>query len=84
MPGSARKNAESTIMQTATVAKEFARNNIRIREEIPEEILIDQGTNFVNDIFKNVCKLSKINEIQTSVYHLESNRALKRSHRTFT
>lgn len=71
-------------MQTATVAKEFARNNIRIREEIPEEILTDQGTNFVNDIFKNVCKLSKINEIQISVYHLESNRALKQSHRTLT
>lgn len=71
-------------MQTATVAKEFAKNNIRIREEIPEEILIDQGTNFVNDIFKNVCKLSKINEIKTPVYHLESNRALKQSHRTLT
>lgn len=48
-------------MQTATAAKEFAKNNIRVREEILEEILTDQGTNFVNDIFKNVCKLLKIN-----------------------
>lgn len=71
-------------MQTATVAKEFAKNNIRIWEEIPEEILTDQGTTFVNDIFKNVCKLLEINEIQTLVYHLESNKALKRSHRTLT
>lgn len=69
-------------MHTTTVAKEFAKNNIRIREEIPEEILADQGTNFVNDVFKNVCKLLQINEIQTLVYHLENNRALKRSHRT--
>lgn len=31
----------------------------------------------------NVCKLLRINKIQTTVYHPESNGALERSHRTF-
>lgn len=80
-----KKNAEST--KISCKPRRLQRNSLKIileREEIPEEIFTDQGTNFVNDVFKNVCKLSKINEIQTSVYHLESNRALKQSHRTLT
>jgi len=34
---------------------------------IPEEILTDQGINFTNDMFKIVCKLLKINEVQTTI-----------------
>ena len=32
---------------------------------IPEKILTDQGTNFTSELFKNVCKLLKIEKIQT-------------------
>jgi len=64
-----------------TVAKEFV-TKIVLEYEVPEKILSDQGTNFMSEIFKNTCKLLKIEKIRTSAYHPESNRALERSHRT--
>ncbi|KMQ90281.1 enzymatic polyprotein endonuclease reverse, partial [Lasius niger] len=36
----------------------------------------------MSEIFKNTCKLLKIEKIKTTAYHLESNGALERSHRT--
>ena len=44
--------------------------------------MTDQGTNFLSEVFKNVCKLLKINKIQITAYHPQSNGALERSHRT--
>jgi len=44
--------------------------------------LTDQGTNFLGEIFKNVCKLLRITKIQTTAYHPKSNGVLERSHRT--
>ena len=64
-----------------TVSKEFV-TKIVLEHGIPEKILTDQGTNFLSEIFKNTCKLLKINKIQTTAYHPESNGALERSHRT--
>jgi len=55
---------------------------IVLEHGIPEKILTDQGTNFLSEIFKNTCKLLKIDKIQTTAYHSESNGALERSHRT--
>jgi len=49
-----------------------------------ETVLTDQGTNFLREIFKNVCKLFRITKIQTTAYHPENNGALERSYRTFT
>jgi len=42
----------------------------------------DQGTNFLSEVFKNVCKLLKITKVQTTAYYPQSNGALERSHRT--
>ncbi|KAM0729433.1 Retrovirus-related Pol polyprotein from transposon 297 [Formica fusca] len=67
--------------EAATIAKEFA-TKIIFEHGIPEKILTDQGTNFLSEIFKNTCKLLKIEKIQTTAYHPESNGALERSHRT--
>lgn len=64
-----------------TVAKEFT-TKIILEYGIPEKVLTDQGTNFMSDIFKNVCKFLKIEKIQTTAYHPQSNGALERSHRT--
>ncbi|KAM0735103.1 Retrovirus-related Pol polyprotein from transposon 17.6 [Formica fusca] len=61
--------------------KEFV-TKIVLEHGIPEKILTDQGTNFLSEIFKNTCKLLKLNKIQTTAYHPESNGALERSHRT--
>jgi len=69
--------------EAATVAREFT-IKIVLEYGIPEEVLTDQGTNFVSEMFKNVCKLLKINKVQTTAYHPESNGALERSHRTLT
>jgi len=64
-----------------TISKEFV-TKIILEHGIPEKILTDQGTNFLSEIFKNTCKLLKINKIQTTAYHPESNGALEKSHRT--
>ncbi|KAM0730356.1 Retrovirus-related Pol polyprotein from transposon 412 [Formica fusca] len=64
-----------------TVSKEFV-TKIVLEHGIPEKILTDQDTNFLSEIFKNTCKLLKINKIQTTAYYPESNGALERSHRT--
>ena len=47
---------------------------------IPQVILTDQGSNFLNDLFANVCKL-RIKRIKTTSYHPQSNGALERTHR---
>ena len=67
--------------EAATVARAFV-TKIVLEHGIPETILTDQGTNFTSEMFKNVCKLLKIEKIQTTAYHPETNRALERSHRT--
>lgn len=64
-----------------TVAKEFV-TKIICRYGILEIILTNQRTNFVSKIFKNTCKLLKINIIQTTAYHPQNNGALERLHRT--
>jgi len=67
--------------EAATIAKEFV-TKIIFEHGIPGKVLTDQGTNFLSEIFKNTCKLLKIEKIQTTAYHPESNGALERSHRT--
>ncbi|KMQ93548.1 enzymatic polyprotein endonuclease reverse [Lasius niger] len=64
-----------------TISKEFV-TKIILEYGIPEKVLTDQGTNFMSDIFKNTCKILKIEKIQITAYHPESNGALERSHRT--
>ena len=67
--------------EASTIAKTFV-IKIIIEHGIPEKILTDQGTNFISEVFKNVCKLLKIEKIQITAYHPENNNALERSHRT--
>lgn len=64
-----------------TVARIFY-DEIISRYRIPEILLTDQGANFTSDVFKRVCKLLKINKIQTTAYRPQSNGALERSHRS--
>jgi len=48
--------------QEVTVAKEFI-TKIICEHSISETVLTDQGTNFLSEIFKNVCKLFRITKI---------------------
>jgi hypothetical protein len=68
--------------QTAEkVAEAFVKNVILIYG-IPNEIVTDQGTNFMSDVFKRICKLFKIEKIFTTAYHPESNGPLERTRKT--
>jgi hypothetical protein len=49
---------------------------------IPTIILTDQGMNFCSDVFRRLCILLKIEKVQTTAYHPESNGALERAHAT--
>lgn len=49
---------------------------------LPSIIVTDQGRNFISNLFKQVCKLLKIEKLNCTAYHPQSNGALERSHRT--
>jgi len=63
-----------------TVAKAFVLN-IVLKFGAPGQILTDQGSNFLSDLFKNVCRLLRIKKVQTTAFRPESNGSLERSHR---
>ena len=63
-----------------TVAKHFVYELI-LRYGIPNEILTDQGTQFMGQVFQNCCKLLKIRKLNSSAYHPETNGSLERSHK---
>jgi transposase-like protein len=45
-----------------TVAKAFV-EEILLKFGIPQAVLTDQGSNFMSEVFANVCKLLKIKKI---------------------
>ncbi|KAL4100898.1 hypothetical protein QTP88_020923 [Uroleucon formosanum] len=49
---------------------------------IPTSILTDCGTNFLSDVFKNMCKLLDIEKSKTTPWHPQTNGYLERSHKT--
>lgn len=69
--------------EAITISKVFVENFI-CKFGSPDFILTDQGTNFMSDVFKEMCKLLKIKKLQTTAYHPQTNGALERSHRTLT
>ena len=46
-----------------------------------QTLLIDQGSNFLSELFANVCKLLRVKRIKTSSYRPQTNGALERTHR---
>lgn len=67
--------------EASTVAKEYV-TKIICKFGVTESLLTDQGTNFMSNVFTEVCKSLKIHKIHTTAYHPQSNGALERSHRT--
>ena len=57
-------------------------NRVFLLYGIPKVILTDQGSNFMSDVFKRICKLFQIEKLNTVAYHPESNGTLERTHRT--
>lgn len=68
--------------QEANTISRIFYDEIISRYRIPEILLTDQGANFTSEVFKRVCKLLKIEKIQTTAYRPQSNGALERSHRS--
>lgn len=48
-------------------------NEIIFRYGTPVTLLLDNGSNFVSNLMKNVCKLLGINKIETCVYRPQAN-----------
>jgi hypothetical protein len=61
------------------VAKAFV-EEVVLKFGIPQNILTDQGSNFMSDIFINVYKLLKIKKVKCTAYHPQSNGVLERTH----
>ena len=61
-----------------TLARIFV-EQIILKIGIPQILLTDQGSNFLSDLFANVCKLLRIKRIKTSPYNPQTDGALERT-----
>lgn len=64
-----------------TIAKVFV-EEIVCRHGTPEKLLSDNGTNFTSELLTEACKLLRIDKIETTAYHPQSNGVVERSHQT--
>jgi hypothetical protein len=51
---------------------------------IPNSIVTDQGSQFMGDIIKRLCKLHRVRKLNTTAFRPESNGSLERAHKTVT
>lgn len=63
------------------ISKNFV-THIICRHGCPETLTADQGSNFMSNLFSEVCKLLKIDNIHTTAYHPEANGVVERHHHT--
>jgi hypothetical protein len=63
-----------------TVAKAVV-DEIFLTFRIPQTVLTEQGSNFMSEVFANVCILLKIKRIKCTAYHPQTNGSLKKTHR---
>jgi hypothetical protein len=49
---------------------------------IPQDIVTDQGSQFMGDIFTRLCKVLKLKKLNTTAYRPQSNAALERAHKS--
>ena len=70
-----------TDQEAPTVARAFL-NEFVSRYGVPYVIHIDQGTNFESNLFKEICKLLKIEKTPTSPYHPQCDGQVERMNRT--
>ena len=55
-----------------TIAKLFT-EEIMCRHGIPEELLSDQGANFLSNLIQELCKILGMRKLNTSSYHPQTN-----------
>ena len=67
--------------EASTVARALV-NAVIVRYGTPLSILSDQGTNFESQLFKELCKVLRIDKVRTSPYRASTNGMIERFHRT--
>lgn len=66
--------------KTITVAKSFV-NNFILRFGIPKVIATDRGTEFISKTMEEVCKLLKIEKLNSTAYHHQTVGSLENAHK---
>lgn len=74
--------AVPVVDHTAEVIAKAMVENIILRFGIPQVIVSDLGTEFVNDVMNKMFKMLGIKHNRTTAYHPQSNGVLERSHST--
>nr|XP_040058772.1 uncharacterized protein LOC120834693 isoform X2 [Gasterosteus aculeatus aculeatus] len=79
----ATRYPEAVPLRTAS-AKAVARELFLLfsRVGIAKEVLTDQGTCFMSRVMKEMCKLLKVSQIRTSVYHPQTDGLVERFNKT--
>lgn len=67
----------------STTAKAFL-TGVVARHGCPEQILTDQGPNFMSRMFASMCKMIGAEHIRTTAYHPHSNGMVERVNKTIT
>ena len=68
--------------QATTVADAFVRNVVLVHG-VPDVIVSDCGTEFVNSVFENITKLLGIDKRTTSPFHPQANGQIERFFSTY-
>lgn len=68
-------------IKAETVARAFF-ENIILRYGVPRELLTDCGSQFVSNLFTEICRLLEISKLKTTPYHPSANGIIERMHKT--
>ena len=68
-------------MSAEETAKKFV-TNVIYRYGLVDAILTDRGSNFISELFKNVCKLLGIKQLLSSGYHPQTSGVVERQNKT--
>ena len=70
------------IDQTAKTVAAHLVNEVLTKYGAPEQILTDQGTNFLSELVYQICQLFKIKQLRTTSYHPQTDGLVERFNRT--
>ena len=71
-----------TKTQTAQMMAKTLWDKFIVHYGLPEKILTDQGQNFESQLVADLCELTGVQKIQTSLYHLQTNGQCERFNST--
>ncbi|KAI9549992.1 hypothetical protein GHT06_007060 [Daphnia sinensis] len=68
--------------QSAQTIASIMVNKLITKYGAPEIVLTDQGTNFLSNLVKEICKLFRIKQMKTTAYHPQTDGLVERFNRT--